>query len=810
MSELTDLVGSKAEADSKLSDEATLLVLAALEGDEALADMAGFSPPVREAGTTEPAVEPAGAFLRQIQVTGFRGIGPTTTLNLKPMPGLTIVAGRNGSGKSSLVEALETALTGTTYRWLEKNSTQWKEAWRNLHDGATPRIKVTLAEESVGATYVTVDWPTGGELSQMRTGVQRHGEKREDGLAGLGWTAAIDTFRPLLTYDELGSLLTAGRSKLYDTLATILGLEELVAVIARLEARSKVLAEPGTIAAAAKKDLVAALEALDDERATQALALLKPRTPDIAAIRALATGASTEEGDLSGQLRGLLQLALPEKEDVHAASEALQKAVAALAEAGSASVVALDRRMTVLSSALEIHHHEGNMTCPVCGVGELNAARAEALRIEIDAMAADIGALRTARTALEAALATARALANPLPAALAVTPPEPLATAHEVAREKWAAWANLPTEPLELADHLLVAHPAAAEALDELQDATGPILAARDDAWARVATQLATFADQLQAWQTAKPEAEAAKAAVKWLKDNDLALKNERLKPIAAEAMAIWADLRQESNVEISGLTLEGSATRRRVDITSSVDGSDANGVTVLSQGEMHALTLALFLPRATRPESPFRFVVLDDPIQAMDPSKVDGLLAVLTRLAESRQVVVFSHDDRLAAAVRRGGVDATIVEVTRGDGSAVTVRDAHDPAHRYLLDAFAMAKDKGLPEQTKRMLLPGMLRMALETQARDRYFAERLARGTPPEVAEMTWGAAQKTASRIGLAVFDDASKELGPWLDLRPFRRRGLGICSSGFHQGLSGDPLSACEDVKELMRDVKGGVK
>lgn len=137
MSELTDLVGSKAEADPKLSDEATLLVLAALEGDEALADMAGFSPPVREAGTTQPAVEPAGAFLRQIQVTGFRGIGPTTTLNLKPMPGLTIVAGRNGSGKSSLVEALETALTGTTYRWLAKNSTQWKEAWRNLH-GSSP------------------------------------------------------------------------------------------------------------------------------------------------------------------------------------------------------------------------------------------------------------------------------------------------------------------------------------------------------------------------------------------------------------------------------------------------------------------------------------------------------------------------------------------------------------------------------------------------------------------------------------------------------------------------------------------------
>ncbi|QTE30322.1 AAA family ATPase [Pengzhenrongella sicca] len=810
MSDLTDLVGSKAEADSELSDEATLLILAALEGDEALANMAGFSPPIRSVATTPLSVEPAGAFLRQIQVSGFRGIGPTATLDLKPMPGLTIVAGRNGSGKSSLAEALETALTGTTYRWLEKSSTQWKEAWRNLHDGAAPQIKVTLAEESVGATYVTVGWPTGGELHSMSIAVQRHGKKREDGLAGLGWTSAIDTFRPLLTYDELGSLLTAGRSKLYDTLATILGLEEIAAVVARMEARSKFLAEPATVVATTRKALARALEALEDGRSTQALVLLKPRAPDVVALRALATGTTTEQDEWAGRLRAILQLALPDEQAVHAASRALQETVTALAEAGSASVVATDRRIDLLNSALETHQHEGDMTCPVCGVGDLNASRAEAMRVEVDAMEADIATLRSARNRMATSLAAARALVQRLPDALTVALPEALRTAQEEARESWESWAGVPTEPLELAEHLRATHPAAEIALTELQEAIGPILSKRDDAWSRVATRVATLANQLETCAAAAPEADAAKAAVKWLKKNDLALKNERLEPITAEAMAIWADLRQESNVEISGLTLEGSATRRRVDITSSVDGSDGNGVAVLSQGEMHALTLALFLPRATRPESPFRFVVLDDPIQAMDPSKIDGLLTVLTRLAEKRQIIVFSHDDRLAAAVRRGAVDATILEVTRGEGSIVTVRDAHDPAQRYLHDAFAMAKDRGLPEQTKRMLVPGMLRMALETQARDRYFSESLAKGTPPQDAEAAWAAAQKTGSRIGLAVFEDASKELGPWLELRPFRKRGLGICSSGFHEGLRSDPIGACEDVKELMTDVKAGIK
>ena len=49
-----------------------------------------------------------------------------------------------------------------------------------------------------------------------------------------------------------------------------------------------------------------------------------------------------------------------------------------------------------------------------------------------------------------------------------------------------------------------------------------------------------------------------------------------------------------------------------------------------MSQGELHALALALFLPRATAADSPFRFVVLDDPIQAMDPAKIDGFVQVL------------------------------------------------------------------------------------------------------------------------------------------------------------------------------------
>ena len=53
-----------------------------------------------------------------------------------------------------------------------------------------------------------------------------------------------------------------------------------------------------------------------------------------------------------------------------------------------------------------------------------------------------------------------------------------------------------------------------------------------------------------------------------------------------------------------------------------------------MSQGELLALSVSVFLPRAALDESPFRFAVIDDPVQAMDPAKVDGLARVLHRAA--------------------------------------------------------------------------------------------------------------------------------------------------------------------------------
>jgi ABC-type Mn2+/Zn2+ transport system ATPase subunit len=138
---------------------------------------------------------------------------------------------------------------------------------------------------------------------------------------------------------------------------------------------------------------------------------------------------------------------------------------------------------------------------------------------------------------------------------------------------------------------------------------------------------------------------------------------------------------------------------------------------------------------------SPLRFVVLDDPVQAMDPAKVDGFAQVLTEIARDRQVVVFSHDDRLADVVRRTDPSARIVEVTRASSSEVQISDSRTPAHRYVEDARALASDKYVDADVKAKVLPGLCRLAVEAAAlevfhRARYGAghDRVSTETPGE----------------------------------------------------------------------------
>jgi DNA repair exonuclease SbcCD ATPase subunit len=794
-----------ADDDPDLTDDARLVVLAALGDPDDLAHVLGndaASPELVDALTTpdDETAEPVGAYLNSIGVQGFRGIGPEATLSLRPGPGLIVVAGRNGSGKSTLAEALELALTGTNSRWEDKAAV-WSQNWRNLHAGEPAEIRIGITEEGSGVTTIGVDWPAGDvDVDEMKTWVQRDGEKRQD-TSVLGWNTALEMYRPLLSYDELGGILEGRPSDFYDELYKLLGLEQLTEAITRLDAEVKQLKQPAADVKRARDGLKPILETHDDPRAATALAQVTKTKPDLDAVRPLITqGAASHIPSAWQQAQ---RLTVPTADELEPKCAALRSAAGNEREETQRSDALAADRAELLGMGLTFHEGHGDQLCPVCGQGILDTNWVVATRAALEQDQSAAQDLTAARAATQQARSALVGLIR------RVQPP-PLANAEldlTAARAAYDRFSEFPVDDdLALADHVERRLPDLEQAYSALRQQADDLITQREDAWSPVALDFADWLKKAEVAGDAEPKLKLATEAQKWFQRNAGELRNQRIAPLAQRAKDIRAALRQESNVDLGAIRLEGQKTSRRVVLEADVDGSASEAFGVMSQGELQALALAIFIPRATSPESPFRFLVLDDPIQAMDPSKIDGFLEVLTTLAKDRQVVVFTHDDRLPAAIRRSRAPARIIEVARGTNSTVTMTESSRPATRLLDDAFAIAVDEAVPDDIKNAAIPVLCREAVEAASWEVFASKALVAGRSRADVEDMWEKAATAKKRLALAVAlnHDDDVAVDKWRSGGRPRRDTLAVVSKGLHTGVT-DYRSVVNDARLAVNDL-----
>lgn len=777
--------------ETKADNRTTDLVLAACMGDAALDATVSGDAVDRPKRSTRAAASAAHAYLAAIDVEGFRGIGPRSRLALEPGPGLTLVVGRNGSGKSSFAEAAELLLTGENRRWSGR-PTAWQDGWRNLHHSTTAIEVDLLADGQPGSTTVRGAWTTTASLEDVTTSAQSTGGARIDDVV-LDHAGPIRVYRPFLSYNELGSMLEDRPSDLYDALEAVLGLEELGDASERLRQRRLADEKLGKEVAKQIAALAKRCAALDDERATRAHVAIsaKPR-PDLAALAAVVgDGSDDRSGDLD-LLRQLCNLRGPDWKTaatmaIDIRSVAKEAARLSGTDAGKAKELA-----DLLGAALQVHEHHGDTACPVCGAGTLDDHWRQRATEQAATLRAEATEASHARRALLTAVDTGKRLL--------VEPPPFLARAEDVGinaepvRLAWASWASFAVdEPLALADHLDEVQ-SLTEAITSIPSEAEVELERRQDAWKPIRLDLSAWLVGAQAALDADRRAKEISRAEKWMKDAAADLRDQRFAPIADAARALWATLRQQSNVELGRIELEGAATRRRVSLDVTVDGTPAGAIGVMSQGELHALALSLFLPRATSADSPFRFVVIDDPVQAMDPARVDGLARVLEQTSRSHQVIVFSHDDRLPESVRRQQIPARVLQVQRRSDSRVDVQVALDPIGQLIDDAKALANTDDLPAAAARRVVPGFLRAALEAACNDAIRRRDLAAGVPHAEVEATILAADALTKRLALALHGDSSKHTSVMNDIQTrFGKSKADVIrrvNKGSHEGDEGD--------------------
>ncbi|MFN6549537.1 AAA family ATPase [Mycolicibacterium septicum] len=794
--------------NESVADETVYLVAAAMRGDEEFADQLGGDAPAPERPKIETAdaPPPLRAFLRSITVSGFRGIGERAPLEVNPYCGITVISGRNGSGKSSFAEALEYALTGTSYRWEAKKGQQWQASWRNLHAGEPAFIKIDFAmepdDDRTGTTAtIGVDWSPGCKLNEAQRWSQIKGQQQAP-ISALGWEQPLRTHRPLMSYDELGGLFEEGQSALYDALNVLLGLDEVTAAEARLKDAEKSLGVARKAANDGRTQLIRILDESSDQRAADVKKLIGRRPYDLDAVTATTLGAKTDQAAAIARLRTIAGLEIPGTVRAAEIANELRTAIDAQANASGAADDALLARANLLRDALNMHAHAGDGSCPVCETGTLDAAWRAAAEPRLAKADADAAAHRRVTARLRQARTTAERFVDDVEA---VSPVEGVqlaalsdfTAALDKARAVPANLADLPahveTATAELATAADLLRREASECADELEDAWAPTARAIS-AWVERETEARNDDARLQRVQT----------AVTWLRTCGDTLRERRMAPMVQQAGELWGRMRHESNVDIGNISLAGAAKRRHVVVDGAVDGVSTGALSVMSQGELHALALAMFIPRATNLASPFRFLVLDDPIQAMDPAKIAGFLDVLVELSKTRQVIVFSHDDRLPAAIRARSVPAQLLVVTREQGSVVVVDENDLPADRYLSDAMALILDERMDDVVKRKATPGLFRMAVEAAAHQRFYTDRARDGALYHETDAAWEAAKTTQQCVALAVTGAVTGDVSGWKSHRRHRFPTLAICATGVHNGAVLD-RGTIQDLRETVRDI-----
>lgn len=517
--------------------------------------------------------------------------------------------------------------------------------------------------------------------------------------------------------------------------------------------------------------------------------------------------ATDEEGISS--LRRVASLELPSSDEVIEVAATLREASAAMEEAEEAFEEQDGRVIEILKKGLSFHEHQDEETCPLCGTqGALTETWRKEASERIEAVEAASKARRDGRKALDSTLKKAERLLGRVP-----MPPELSLDSFEASIEARNAWMDAPKEAVNLAEHLEEQFGHVESSYESLREEANEELRSLQAEWRPIRRAIEAFIEAEERWREAKAKIKSLKKSEDWLKATGAELRNLRFAPIREEAQQIWETLRHRSNVSLNDIRLEGTRTSRRVELEVAVDGEDAVALGVMSQGELHSMLLSLFLPRLTLDESPFRFLVVDDPVQAMDPAKVDGLARVLADVAERRQVIVFTHDARLPEALRRMQIPARIVEVSRGENSAVSLRDTRSRTEQFISDAFQVADNQNkYGPRVAPDVVPGLCRGALEAHFQSVVWNTLLKDGKTHDEIEAEIANANGVHPLAALAIFGDTSRSGDVYGYLNQKATNGTDTfiaLKEGSHGGFKGDVRQLIHDTRTLLRGLGASV-
>ena len=588
------------------------------------------------------ALERSRWHLKSIAVEGFRGIGELARLDFDTGPGLTVVYGMNGSGKSSFVEALDVLLSGDTDRFTARGP-EWRDAWHNVHSSEGGSVNVTFVRDGEAWAERTLrrSWSR-NMISRTPENASRFDEEpSDDDLDALGGKEAIIDFRPILGYGELGPLFDE------PVLSDMERRNEETPLAQHIRRR--------TGAAESVSEYVA--EVLEETRGIDL-----PLETELDAWDDIRRLANLEDNPWR---HPPYDPGVPRLIDSVVPSGAGGMRTDRFPAPGHWNWPAA---MTLLDLAHTPGLHKA-IVAKVRGVPRDPLPRESRRRIHFGALAG--------RVKLGAAVGAWI----------------PVTWRRRVS--KWSSWGS-PRQWWRR--HVRLTTKVKVEFSRELSRRQTLVKALRE-----LAAEYRP-AEAVDLGISPNPKGASGQLSARTRIYAEMlaeAIYNSRMQSFSDHVARIWSAIRPGS-IEFRNVTRASvyrsvtGARGFRTALDFAVDSIAGNERGILSQGELQSLSFCLFLPTMMRPESPFGFAVIDDPVQTMDEYAVDGLAEVLRDTANDLQMIVFTHDERLTRTLWLRGTEHTLINVARSPDSKVLHEVALDPVIQALEDARFTAEDGG------------------------------------------------------------------------------------------------------------------
>ena len=704
--------------------------------------------------------------ISKVEIRGHVGIGERPLiLNLVPSTGIVFISARNGVGKTSSADAMRHVLSGGSSRLYDLTA-------ENVHYGQR-EIHVTVTD---GRREAVIGCVGDGPVTWDGAGIPSE------------WNSAYQRFRPVLLYPEISPMIERP-AELHDFLHGGLETEVLSDLLRRVDevrAQGREAKKRVDDAFSSVKSLAG--NGLSSEAYAKAVSFGElPSTEDYLTIRAVIDTAPDRADD------GLI----PAWKVDAAVAETVIRRIEELQQAKSMMVPGALAVQQALESLLGIHSDEqqaqDSTVCPVCGADSIDWR--EHARASLEELSKELHRVREAQRNLRIALDN---LDSSLPPPLT----DPLRTSlvlHGLSQtvDSWdkavAEKRKLSEFSTETSIRALINHSAeAARSYSEFKSSRDVENSAKGAGMARAGQVIETWRKSVEENRSSIASGRLADALARWV---DKAIKETRaalFEPIADEVIEIWGQLNADSDLVLTDVKLGGgSRAAKKVEFGLNVEGvavpPGAKTPSIMSTGQRNALSLATYFPRAAQKDSPFGFLVLDDPVQSFDSWRVRYLADRLRKIAETNQVIVLSHDERLWSELQRYGSIRQSIRLDRPQGNRSKVRVTEKSAGILLLDDLAGTINAegrspvGAPSAVSAMTL-AMCRLALDAEVGLQI--EIVGRRVGLSDSEI--GAAREKAhdTRKKIALLNEYAAQAGyPTIKIAPFERT-IAALNAGAH--------------------------